>query len=145
MKRKMKEIQKLKNTFKAEFDIFGAIVLCVAIMAIGKIPCPLLFFTGVSCAGCGMTRAWICLLRMDIRGAFHFHPLFWIPPLFCLIFLFRQRIPEKYYKLIEAVMVIAFLGIYALRLYSGNDETVVFSPKDGFIFRMIDSVLNPGK
>jgi len=37
--------------------------------------CLVLSATGVSCPGCGMTRAAAALLRGDLRGAWMFHPL----------------------------------------------------------------------
>lgn len=37
---------------------------------------PYKYITGISCAGCGMTRAWIALLHFDINTAFMYHPLF---------------------------------------------------------------------
>lgn len=37
--------------------------------------------TGIPCPGCGMTRAWLSALRLDILAAFQHHPLFWSVPL----------------------------------------------------------------
>ena len=37
--------------------------------------------TGLSCPGCGMTRAWLAALRLDLSAALAYHPLFWAVPL----------------------------------------------------------------
>ena len=49
------------------------------------IGCPIKYATGISCIGCGMTRAWLSLLHLDIRGAFYYHPAFFLPPLVLIV------------------------------------------------------------
>lgn len=45
--------------------------------------CPSAALLGIPCPGCGLTRATLALLRGDVGGAFHFHPLvFVLSPLF---------------------------------------------------------------
>lgn len=53
----------------------AVVVLYVVLENLG-ITCPIKFFTGISCAGCGMSRAWLSVLRLDMAGAFRYHPLF---------------------------------------------------------------------
>ena len=53
----------------------GIALLYVALEAFG-VTCPIRFLTGISCAGCGMSRAWLSLLRLDLAGAVYYHPLF---------------------------------------------------------------------
>ncbi len=51
--------------------------------------CPFYRILGISCPGCGVTRAWLCFLHGDWSQAVSFH-LFFLPmPLF--IFLFAHR------------------------------------------------------
>lgn len=45
--------------------------------------CPLRWTFGISCPGCGMTRAAMALLRLDFAGAFLAHP--GIYPLVCYL------------------------------------------------------------
>ncbi len=51
------------------FIVYG----CLHLLGIG---CPIKFITGVSCAGCGMTRACISAAHLDFGKAFYYHPLF---------------------------------------------------------------------
>ena len=46
--------------------------------------CPFRFFFGISCPGCGMTRALLAALRLDFAAAFSYHPLFFLLPFFLL-------------------------------------------------------------
>ena len=45
--------------------------------------CPFRFFFGISCPGCGMTRALLAALRLDFAAAFSYHPLFFLLPFSC--------------------------------------------------------------
>lgn len=107
------------------------------------IGCPIRFLTGVSCAGCGMTRAYMSLLHLDFASALHFHPLFFIPPVFAVYyFFFRDRVSLKMHKIIVAAVVAIFMVTYILRMFDTHDSVVVFCPKDGFIWRVIQKILN---
>lgn len=59
----------------------AGVVLFYAVLARAGIGCPIRFLSGISCAGCGMSRAWLSLLRGDFAAAAFYHPLFWLPPL----------------------------------------------------------------
>lgn len=56
----------------------GAVGLLLYLSDIG---CVFRAVTGVPCPGCGMTRAWLALLRGDVASAIAYHPLFWAFPL----------------------------------------------------------------
>lgn len=57
--------------------------LCLALTAYGLlvmltghgIPCPVYQLSGLSCPGCGMSRALAALLRLDFAAAFGYNPL----------------------------------------------------------------------
>ena len=123
----------------------GAILLIAALyaamMALG-ITCPIRFLTGISCAGCGMTRAWISLLRLDLSAAVSFHPLFWLPIPAAALFLLRRRIPKRIVNTAMWVMIALFLAVYVLRLISSEDTVAVFSPKEGLIWRMASGLFH---
>ena len=63
--------------------IFAAVV---AVMYILKAPCVFELLLGVQCPSCGMTRAWLALLRFDVVGAFEYHSLFWTLPVVAVFF-----------------------------------------------------------
>jgi hypothetical protein len=45
--------------------------------------------TGVPCPGCGMTRSFMSLLKLDFKSSFNYHPLF--PLVFFLPFLIIRK------------------------------------------------------
>ena len=67
----------MKNIKQVKTVIISIIMVIIAygIMQYMGITCPIKYITGISCAGCGMTRAWIALLHFDINTAFMYHPL----------------------------------------------------------------------
>lgn len=86
--------------------------------------CPFRFFFGVSCPGCGMTRALFAAIFKDFETAFYYHPLvpLLIPAglyiglqMFC-----GMRVPSRrqnvYIILLAAVMII----VYIVRVAHGD-------------------------
>lgn len=112
----------LKNYLKF---IIPVIILYVFFYFI-KIGCPIKFITGISCAGCGMTRAWYQVLFLHFDTAFYYHPLFWIVPLF-IIFLYcfnRGFISKKMFNYIIIFTTMVFAIVYIYRLFDPNDTIV---------------------
>lgn len=129
----LKTGQIFKQVKKEDLTAVGTIIGIYGVMGIAGLPCPILFLTGISCAGCGMTRAWLSLLRLDFSAAFHYHPLFWLPAVILILFLFDKRIFKQWYWLWAAL----FLIVYGIRMFAGQGEVVVFRPSEGFLYRII--------
>ena len=100
--------------------------------------CPIRRFWGISCPGCGMTRAWIALLHFDINTAFMYHPLFFLPPVALIIFLLRKKLNKKLYYTLFAIILTAFIIVYIYRLFNCHDGIVVFEPQNNIIHRIFD-------
>ena len=63
----------------------GLVVYVLTFARTGRgFPCILHLLTGLQCAGCGMTRAALALLRLDLAAAFSYHALW---PVFAGYFL----------------------------------------------------------
>ncbi len=121
----------------ADLAAAAAIIAVYAMMEGMGVTCPILFLMGISCAGCGMSRAWLPLLRLDISAAFSYHPLFWLPVPALLVFLFRRRIPVRLYRLLACIAVLLFLIVYFIRMSDPADSVVVFRPKQGLLWRLL--------
>ena len=111
-------------------------VLYTAMESIG-ITCPIKFITGISCAGCGMSRAWMAFLQLDIAKAFAYHPLFGLVPIAVIVLLCKSKINIKIYKIIIFTIIIMFAIVYICRLIWSGDDVVVFEPENNILFRII--------
>lgn len=111
----------------ATISAIAAIVLLYASFYLLGISCPIKFITGVSCAGCGMTRAWLHVFRLDLNAAFHFHPLFWTIPVVVVPFFLRKRFPQ-FFRLISCAIAALFIVVYFVRMFNRSCDIVVFEP-----------------
>lgn len=88
--------------------------------------CPIRYFTGVSCPGCGVTRAWMCAVQLHFTCAFYYHPLFFLaPPLVAVLFLNKGPLGNKRVK--NTLLILfgaAFLAVYLLRLFVFKGDVV---------------------
>lgn len=118
---------------------FAAVFLLYVVLELLGVTCPILFLTGVSCAGCGMSRAWLALLRLDLAAAVRFHPLFWLPVPAAALLLFRRHIPRRVFRVGLALCAALFLTVYLIRLLLPG-EIVVFAPSRGLLWRVLSRV-----
>lgn len=115
----------------------AAILFIYVVFHIVGIGCPIKFVTGISCLGCGMTRAWLSLLKLDFAAAFYYHPLYALPPVALLVYLLKSKINIKIYKIIMLTIISAFIIIYMYRLLFTEGDIVVFEPQNNILFRLI--------
>ena len=101
----------------------GLRYLAGAVFLVFVYRCPFRLIFGVACPGCGLTRAMLCLLKLDIVGAFSYHPLFWLVVLWG-IYLLCVRRNWKFSACTElallCISVILFFGVYIFRLTTGT-------------------------
>ena len=131
----------MKNKEKKIVIIIIIIVIILAILNIYK--CPIKHIFGLSCPLCGMTRAFLSLLRLDISKAFYYH-LLWPVALLLLIFyiLIERKIIRINKRTIYIVLYIICainLIYYFYRLFN-NSNIVYFRFEKSLIKRIIDLV-----
>lgn len=103
--------------------------------------CPIKYTTGISCPGCGMTRAWLAVLRLDFHDAFAYHPLFWTLPPILLVFLLDEEFDTQRYRWIIILGGILYIGVYLIRIIRFPDSIVSFHPENGVIYRSLHTLL----
>lgn len=124
------------NRIEVITSVAAVVVLYVVLESFG-VTCPIKYITGISCAGCGMSRAWISLLHFNIHDAFMYHPLFFLPPVVVIVMLFKSKINIKFYKIFMFTMAGAFVIVYLYRMFIGDGNVVVFEPQNNIVFRII--------
>mgnify|MGYP003203565447 FL=1 len=124
------------NRIEVITSVAAVVVLYVILESFG-VTCPIKYITGISCAGCGMSRAWIALLHFNIHEAFMYHPLFFLPPVVVIVMLLKSKINIKFYKIFMFTMTGAFVIVYLYRMFIGTGDIVVFEPQNNILFRII--------
>lgn len=130
---------------KINKDMLLAVLAVVAIyfvFSILGIGCPIKWATGISCAGCGMTRAYLSLLHLDIEHAFIYHPLFWSVPLVLLIIVLHMagRVSARAANYVKYLAAFLFIIVYVVRLINPEDTIVVANIQEGLVWRAFYAV-----
>lgn len=98
--------------------ILAAVAVAAVALSAAGVGCPVRFLTGVSCPGCGMTRAWLEALRLDLPAAVAYHPLFWLFPLAVVAAVapVRGARARRVRTALVALAACALVALWAVRL-----------------------------
>ncbi len=104
--------------------------------------CPILWFFGIPCPGCGLTRAHLLALQGEWAAALHMHPVFFLViPL--VLYLAHQKawhLPgerkTRYGLLIGAA--IAFVAAYVYRLCFQPDPGIRIEWEQSVLYRVFE-------
>lgn len=119
-----------------------AVGLLYFLFDVVQIGCPILYVTGIPCMGCGMTRAFAALLRLDFAAAFAYHPLVFAMPFLAAALLLRKQISPKLWRALWVAVVAAFVIVYLLRLCSPGDPVVYVQWEQGLLGQALDCLTN---
>ena len=93
---------------------YALITVFIIILILSFYRCPFYFFLGIPCPFCGMTRAFLCVLKGDLIEAFYFHPLW---PLVIVAGIIFILVKIKVLKLSgKAVNILAFIAAFLFLL-----------------------------
>ena len=128
------------KVFRKKNEMLLMIVMVVAIAALmyfTGVGCPIVKMTGIPCFGCGMTRAVLCLVRLDFAGAWYYHPLVYLLPFCIAALLLAKRMPRWLIKTILILVVAVFVVTYVFRLFDPANEVVKWHIEEGLFYRWI--------
>lgn len=119
---RIKEIaNRIAKDIKGAAAVGAAFLICyLVIHSVFNAFCPFLVVTGLPCAGCGLTRAAIYLLKGQAARAAQINPsvfLILVFVLYCCYFRYIKGSSVKGIKAALAVLVILMLAIYGIRMY----------------------------
>lgn len=117
---------------------FIGFLIITVVLYITKIGCPIKFITGISCPGCGLTRAWVSLFQLRIADAFYYHPLFWLVPVFVVMYMYEKKLPKKLLNIVSLAGILAYVVVYILRMCIFKNDIVVFEPELGLFKKLVD-------
>ncbi len=111
-------------------------VIAVFYLTLG---CPIRLLTGVSCPGCGMSRAVFALLQLDLALAFEMHPLVFLLPVAVIIYLLRKRIPQKAMTALCVFALLLLTAVYLVRM-AQHGNVVYADFESGLIYKLFNNV-----
>ena len=125
------EIKTGTNRPKRSWKTWPALLaagLAVGLVYIFVTGCPILYFTGVPCPGCGMSRAALALCRGHLREALGYHPLIFLAPFLVWAIVGKWGVMAKpaVRKWTIIVLSAIFIGVYLWRLLVQKSPVVAF-------------------
>lgn len=100
------------HNLKDKLITCGVLAVALVVFKVFDIPCVFQFLTKIPCPGCGMTRAYLSLLQLDIAGAFRLHFMFWSVPILVLYYLYDYEVFRKKW-LDNTVLILIGVGFLA--------------------------------
>lgn len=133
-------LKRLWNEYKIYLIAFAAITALVIVMWVLNIPCPIKHITGMSCAGCGMSRAILSTVSLDFAAAFAYHPL-WIVviPSIIAIAILGANGKKRAATISLVCLAVLFLAVWVIRLIA-KDNVVAFDTENSVISELINKV-----
>jgi hypothetical protein len=83
---------------------------------------------GIPCPSCGITRAYKLFFQGDLAGAFHMHPLFFIPIIIGILFL-KKRMDLLYKYKFHLLILFFMVYIYRMMVLFPNEAPMMFNHK----------------
>lgn len=129
--------------YKGAISLALGLGIYVLFLQLSGIHCPIRFLFGVSCLGCGMSRACISAICFDFSSAFEYNPC-WVLvlPLGISALSFKMRGRELAMKLCIGAFCLCLALVYGARLYLGGDSVVSFEPQNGVIFKLFRRIFD---
>ena len=127
--------------YKGLIGLAVGVALYALFLQISGIHCPIKYLLGISCPGCGMTRALLAALRLDLAAAFGYNPA-WCALILCLAcalplyFLGKRRAA----KITAVVFLVILVTVYAVRMISGSSDVADIEPQNGLIYRLFKEI-----
>lgn len=137
MKVRLKQLT--TSTVIHKLHLILLLILIYLFLNIFHIGCPIKYFTGISCAGCGMTRAVHSALLFHFSDAFHYHPLFPLVPVMVFLFLFEDYLNVKQIRIAWVIIISLFLITYFIRLFLIKNDVVYIDINSSIMLKSLHS------
>ena len=134
-------LKTLWSKYKGLVGVAAAILVFYLFLFALGITCPIKYLTGVSCPGCGMSRASVSALLFRFDAAFAYHPL-WILllPTAALLLLFHFKKMRRAFRAVILVFGTLMVAVWLYRLLLVPQSIVVFEPENGLFVRLFHQI-----
>lgn len=132
-------MKSLFKKYKAYLITLAVLVVYLLFAFALKLPCPIKHLSGISCAGCGMSRAIVSALSFDFGEAFRYHPL-WIivPPSAVALTVLGANNKKRATMILLFCLAALFLITWIARLATG-DEIVKIDLAEGAVAKIFST------
>ena len=114
----------------------GLAAYCI-IATVADLSCIIKTFTGISCPGCGMTRACMALFRLDFAAAWFYHPLvFYLIIAIPFMIVLHLKDKDRLCKRILFFSAVLMLAVYLYRMIVAQSPVLVIEPEKGILGRL---------
>ena len=127
-------MHKLKDLLQRKREVlhlFLCLGLYCVIAVLLHLPCPILWITGISCPGCGITRACLSLLRLDVAAALYYNPSVFAVILAAILLVFSEKKKTKNTTLF--VTACFMIAVYLYRMLFSHAPVLQFDPANGVV------------
>ena len=136
---------RVPGVLQSALSLVGYVVVAGLALYLTDIGCVFRTVTGIPCPGCGMTRAWLAVLRLDFAAALAYHPLFWIVPaaiaLVCVQRACGEIVARAQADLDDAALARrAARAAFVLRLYNPILIALIVALIALWVIRLVDPV-----
>ena len=107
-------MHKIKN-LKNKLLIIPFFIVMYILLYLLDTTCIIKYFTNIPCPGCGLTRAYLALFKLDFSKAFYYHLLFWTIPILFLYYLFDEKLFKN--KVINNLILIGIILLFKIEDY----------------------------
>ena len=97
--------------FAQRLIIILLVGITVILNSVLKVGCLMKAVFHVPCPVCGMTRAYLSVLKLDFKSAMYYNPAFWVFPIICLFGILAAADKKR-----TKIWLTAFLAAIALLL-----------------------------
>lgn len=126
------------------------LVIAIFLLYLFVIGCPIRFIFGITCPGCGLTRAMLSVLHLDFEKALYYHPLWSLFIVLILLNVLKEFGVHRYrasfsysvifVNIINVLIGIIFILVYIYRI-AHNNPVVLFDIKDGFLYQYLSNFI----
>ena len=127
---------RIKSNLKKYLCMVGMLAGFVLLVNILHTGCLIRFLTGVSCPGCGITRAIKALLELNFSKAFYYNPMVYVlllTPIWIFLSPRQQNVSEWLFCVLGVC-------VYLVRLYI-NHPVIQINIQNGFLYEVIQYIL----
>ena len=114
-------VTKAKEKIRKAIKILPFFVLYIIIARlVTKSLCIAKVVLGVPCPGCGMTRAYESVFRLQLSAAMWWHPLFWYLPVIAIVYIIKLstcgKNEAKWFITFMVASTALLITVYAVRM-----------------------------